>query len=112
MKNVFFNGESDDLVHVEGFGGLYHEVDCYGSGVHLATFNVRAGDEGVAVHALYDGSWGFALTSLNEADDFRSLPAWPFKRSFGDRCAYSETLKLVVPDDATIERVVQQGELH
>ena len=107
MKDVFFSGESDDLVQVEGFNGLYHEVDCYNyDKVHVATFRIRAGSEGVAVHALFDGSWGFALTSLNEADDFRSLPAWPVKRSFGDRCAYSETLKLVVPDDATIERVL------
>ena len=53
---------------------LYHGVDCYGSGVHLATFAVRAGIKGVAIYALYVGSWGFAVTNLNEADDFRSLP--------------------------------------
>ena len=61
MKEVFFSGESDDLIRVEGFGNA-DEVDCYGSGVHLVTFNIRAGGEGVAIHALYNGSWGFALS--------------------------------------------------
>ncbi len=93
MKEIFFSGASDDLVHVEGFGGLYHEVDCYGSGVHLATFNTRA------------GGGGFAVTSLNEADDFRLLPDWPTERLFGSRCAYFETLRLVAPDEATIGRM-------
>lgn len=77
---VEFYGHSDDCIEIDVDGKSYDEISGYISNdksIHSKTLLVTTigGSSGVKVHVLYDGTWSFAVSQL---DDGRSLPEWTF----------------------------------
>jgi hypothetical protein len=94
MKILKMYGYSDDLIEVRGdWRGEYQASDG-------TRFDLTANTGRMRIHAVYDGAWGFAITSNDEAADFRKMPAWAVQRTFGRDKPYSETLVIEAPDDA------------
>jgi len=104
MKTLKMYGTSDNLIESEGIDGCDEFNVGYHGGVR-SVFDLRLDDEAIRIHAVYGGSWGFAITSENDRDDYRSIPDWPIRRSFGRDCEYSETIEIDVPNDAVLQRV-------
>ena len=104
MKTLKMFGYSDDLVECEGIPGC-DEFDVWHNGDSRGKFVVSDGQQAICIHALYCGSWAFAITSENDRDDYRTMPDWPVRRSFGKDCDYSETIEIDVPDNAVLRRV-------
>lgn len=101
MKEITFSGASDDLIHIDGFGDEFEEVYANRNKFHVGAFIIVGDGEGVTVHVIYDGTWAFAVTSEND-----DPPDWPITREWGTICPYSETIRITVPDNATIRRRV------
>jgi hypothetical protein len=100
MKTLRMYGASDDLVEAEGLPGC-DEFNVLIDHQQHATFLVSAENGRLHVHAVYAGSWAFAVTSAT-GTDYDLMPDWPIRRTFGDKCSYSETLEIDCPDDATL----------
>lgn len=106
MKTLTLYGYSDDLVEVRGDFGHHEHPRRGGQEPCLAaTFALISAASGrIRIHAIYDGCWGFAVTSDDHLRNYRTMPDWPIRRTFGEDCPYSETLIIDAPDDATFER--------
>jgi hypothetical protein len=104
MKTLKFYGANDNQI----YAGPVENVDQFDNGAcamceaHAGRFLVSAGDDKICVHAIYAGSWGFAVTSENGQDDYETLPGWKMRRAFGVDVRYSETLEIDVPDNAEL----------
>lgn len=94
---IKFHGGSDDIVGFE-INGKADEWGCYQSGNDLVHLTARVatigGTKGVHVHALYDGTWSFAVAKVDEG---RSIPGWKFE--IGDQHEYSVGLIIDTGDD-------------
>jgi hypothetical protein len=103
MKTLTVSGCSDDLIETEGLPGC-NEFNVCKEGPYIATLQVDAGGVSIAIHCIYAGHWCFAVGPLDGYGDAYgdAMPAWPIRRTFGDVCAYSETLEIDCPDDATL----------
>lgn len=79
---IEFSGHSDDIVSykVTGTGEPHSdEIGAYNPNDHIHSKTIRVatigGSQGVDIHALYDGTWSFAVSLLDEG---RPLPSWSF----------------------------------
>ncbi len=97
MKTLKIYGASDDLVEMDGIAGA-DEFNCYKDESLLATFVLKADNERLRIHAIYDGSWCFALGQVEEDDP---MPPWPVRRTWS---GYSEHVEIDVPDHARVDR--------
>ena len=98
MPTLEMYGASDDLVETEGIPGC-DEFDCYNESPR---FLVSGPGGCLWIVAHYHGSWAFAVGSA--ANNCEAMPPWPIRRSWGDNCAYSETLTIECPAGTTIRR--------
>lgn len=105
MKTLKVYGASDDLVEADGIPGAdeFSKHTCDACQAYIGRMLVSAGNEAICIHAVYAGSWSFAITSENADDDFETLPDWPVRRTFGIDVPYSETLEIDVPNDAHLK---------
>jgi len=102
MKTITIYGASDDLIEIEGACPGCDEYSAEGEhDSYRGRIHISAGEETVVVHAIFDGSWAFAICPQD--GDFDSMPKWTIARSFGDKTEYSETITITLPDDATVE---------
>lgn len=111
-KSITFTGGSDDLIYLSlpTYTEEFHSSAGY-KGILAASFFISSLSEGISlgffkqfglyVHALYDGSWSFAVSG----GDDEYMPDWKIERSYGDVVSYSETLTIHVPDDFNWERI-------
>ena len=104
-KTLKFYGASDNQIYAGPIGNVtqYDNGTCDGCEAHAGRFLVATATEALCVHVVYAGSWAFAVTTENEADDFETMPAWVVRRSFGTDVAYSETLEIDVPAEAVLK---------
>lgn len=99
---IEFSGHSDDIVMFKA-GKVSDEIGAYHSddGLHARTLRVATigGSQGVDVHAVYDGTWSFAVGLIEEG---RSLPKWTY--SIEVEHAYSTRLIIDTGEDmVTVE---------
>lgn len=102
MKTLKVYGASDDLIEIDGLNGR-DEFGAYPKGNYAGYMALRSRGVCVHIHAIYDGSWAFAVCPQD--GDYEKSPDWPIRRTFGADVPYSETLEIDVPDDAVIEWV-------
>lgn len=107
MNTVTFYGASDDLIEVDGCEGAgeFNAGNCEPVAARFllhGTFGEDSGTESLAVYALYDGVWSFAV---GQADEDTPLPAWPISIVQSPEVPYSALLTIVVPGSARLERV-------
>lgn len=99
MKTGRIHGESDQILIVDG-DLIQKRYTAYTyTSPYACAFKLISGNEGIEIHAIYDGSWAFAVTSENRDDDWSVMPNWPVSRAFGGIIPYSETITVEVPDD-------------
>jgi len=101
MATLKMYGGSDDLVESEGIPGC-DEFNCYDE---APRFLVETPDASLSITAVYHGSWAFAVGSADRASDYHHMPEWPITRTWGADTPYSETLRIDVPDNATLRRM-------
>lgn len=104
MATLKIYGYSDDLIETSGIPGCdeFSRNDHHSFGPWAGKMLVKAGGESLGIHAIYDGSWAFAINA--EMGDYDILPEWTITRTFGKDRRYSETLEITdLPDDATLE---------
>lgn len=102
MKTLKMYGASDDLIEAEGLPGC-NEFDADGVGDSQGRFHVSSGEDSIIIHAVYDGSWCFAVGSGHDGSDYSKMPDWKITRTWGADTPYSETLLIECPDDAEFE---------
>lgn len=129
-QTAVFYGASDDLIELEGiriaagYENLIDEYCCFadvatGYGYdylrkketkppfYKATYRIKAATGSLFVHALYDGTWIFAvgLDADGQGDDAGTLPDWPVRvsqiRQDGRR-SHSMRLEIDCPLDAVV----------
>jgi len=107
MPQITFYGSSDDLVEVNGpawfdgavrLGGEEFDVGTVGIGDSVsirAKFFLMDAEhvKHMAIHALYDGCWSFAVGMV---DDEHPLPEWP--PVVQNKYDYSTDLTITVPE--------------
>ena len=104
MPTVTIYGASDDLIEVEGVPGA-DEFNVYSDKKVCATLLLHhAEEEQMAVHAVYDGCWSFAVAQVDEE---HPLPAWPVRVGQSLGVPYSTQLEIDVPDGTVLARVVE-----
>lgn len=97
MQTAVFYGASDDLVEVEGvLGGDEFGVYQSGNGRYHGSFLL--GGE-MRVHAIYDGTWSFAVGQVDEAVP---LPDWPVRLKWPGGRGYSTRLEIDVPEGVKV----------
>ena len=104
MKTLKVYGASDDLVEAGGIKGA-DEFNVIKDGPYMGRLLVRIPDcTDLVIHVLYDGCWSFAVTSRGweDNDDIRDWYVLNVRRTWGEDCAYSETLEIDVPNDAVL----------
>ena len=99
MKTFKIYGASDDLIETEGLQGC-DEFNVYPNGPYAGRVTIKAGDVSLAVHAIYDGHWAFAIGPDN--GDYDEMPEWKITRAWGRDSAYSETVEIECPDEARL----------
>lgn len=92
-----FSGASDDLVHVDGFGGKYDEVGNL-DGKYGFTLRFRGLAARIIPH--FGATWHFGIAMLDE--DTPMLPIASMV-DVSEVCSYSTGLKISVPEGTTIE---------
>ena len=102
MKILKMYGASDDLIEAEGLPGC-DEFNADGVGNCVGRFEVQSSEGSLFIHAIYDGSWCFAVGSSDADSDFSAMPNWKITRIWGADSPYSETLLIECPDDAELE---------
>lgn len=106
MKTLKIYGASDDLVETSGIDGC-DEFGVYNSDSrYMCELTVHSADGEITVHAIYTGSWAFAITT--EMGDCDQMPDWPVRRTWGKDSSYSETLEIDVPDDAVLKGPIEK----
>lgn len=102
MKTLKIYGASDDLIETQGIEGC-DEFSMYDD--DAVRLEVRSGDgeSGLDIYPIYEGGWGFAI--ICPFGDCDQYPDWEVRRRFGGDEAHSETVEIVVPDDATLHCV-------
>lgn len=129
-QTAVFYGHSDDLIELEGIriaAGYENQIDeyccCadaetkYGYNylynkpapppAYKATYRIKAASGSLLVHALYDGTWVFAvgLDAEGQDDDAGTLPDWPVRVSqhrHDGRPHHSMRLEIDCPADAVV----------
>lgn len=99
MKTLTIYGASDDLIECSGIKGC-DEFNAIEDGPYKACLRVKHYSDSIRIHAIYAGSWAFAVTT-DCGDDHDEMP-WKITRTFGQEEPYSETLKIKVPDGAKV----------
>ena len=95
-KTVTVSGASDDLVEWEGCDGA-DEFNIISSEVWVGTFLLDSPTEGrMHVHAVYDGTWSFAVA---RPDEDVLLPDWPVIVRDSPHNGYSTEVAIECPDD-------------
>lgn len=98
MRTLRVYGYSDDLVESEGIDGA-DEFPAYdGTTPYRGRLEVKDGTYTVEIHAIYAGSWAFAICPQD--GNFDNMPPWEIRRTFGDRCPCSETIEIDLPHNA------------
>jgi len=95
------SGAGDRFLHPVGVDGCTDELNASNNprmndGGYVARMQLSSAtsDEGLTIHAIYDGSWAFAVSPV-EAD--ANMPNWPIRREW--RSPTSETIEIDVPHD-------------
>jgi hypothetical protein len=103
MKTLTMYGYSDDNVVFEGIEGA-DEFGCFDDDGYRAQFRVKSESESfeLVIHVIYWGHWCFGIGPEN--GDGEDMPNWEVVREWGSECAYSETVRITVPDDAVLTR--------
>ena len=102
MLTLKMYGASDDLIEAEGLPGC-DEFTAGSIGCQAGRFEVQSREGSIVIHALYDGSWCFAVGSSDAESDHSAMPDWKITRIWGADEPYSETLLIECPDDAVLE---------
>lgn len=106
MPELIVYGASDDLIEVEG-DALSHpdEFGNYTESCETAGRLIIEIDEIdlLEIVPVYRGYWAFAIGPLR--GDYEEMPAFPITREWGTKTAYSETLKIKLPERAQIRWV-------
>lgn len=107
MKTVTVYGGNDDCIEFSGIPGCdeFYSKAAHGSN-YAGQFHITSESEEatMVVHAIYAGSWCFAVSAI-DGDDSELLPKWMISRTWGQDVEYSETLNIIVPDDAKLHRL-------
>lgn len=114
MQTIKIFGASDDLIEVSGCKGA-DEFYAVEHGLHMGTldFVSDGGASGVLprsrlrVHAIYDGTWSFAVGLVEEGD---KLPAWPIDISKSGENDYSAEVTIIAPADVVCIYRSREGE--
>ena len=99
MQNIVIYGSSDDLIEVEGKIEGCDEYNPSPKEPVGGKITVTAQKEVVTIYCLYDGCWSFAVSPWPNEE---KLP-WAIDRVWGSRCPYSETLVIIVPNNARVQ---------
>ena len=98
MKRLTMYGFSDDLIEVEGDVAGADEYMAGTNAPHMGYLHVTDGTHNIEIHAIYAGSWAFAICPQDGDGD--QMPPWEIRRLFGDKTRYSETIYIDLPDNA------------
>ena len=103
MKNLVIYGASDDLIETEGLV-LPHNGKEYTVYKTHSIFKLFNDEWQLNIHAIYDGSWAFAICPQD--GDCDAMPPWKIERTFGNHTRYSESVIFTeLPDDIQFERM-------
>lgn len=107
MKTLSMYGYSDDNIVFDGIAGA-DEFGRFGDNPYRAGFLVRSesANQSLVIHCIYYGHWCFAI-GVGEESDYEVPPPWEIKRKWGGECEYSETVEIIVPDDAVLSEIKQ-----
>ena len=97
------SGEGDRFLYASGVNGCVDELNASnnphmndGGYVARMLLTSAVSGEGLAIHAIYDGNWSFALSP---ADPDCPFPTWPIRRQWGGQSLLSESIEIDVPSD-------------
>lgn len=106
MKTIIIHGSSDDLIEVQVMGGDQPDwAEEFGGTLdspYQGAFHIEAAGYVLAVNCFCSGAWSFSVASHHAASDYEHFPTWPITRTWGDCVRYSETLRIMVPDEVVI----------
>jgi hypothetical protein len=96
-------GAGDRFIYPSGIEGCTDELNASthpllndGGYVSRMVLSSAISGESLAIHAIYDGSWSFALSP---ADPDSPYPSWCIRRQWGTEHTESEALEIDVPPD-------------
>ncbi len=78
--------------------GEFGEIGVYAD---HAIVEVRAGEDAVKVHMLFEGCW---MVGIGPALEGRPIPEWPMEWKTHEN-GYSACLVMHAPDDATVHQI-------
>jgi hypothetical protein len=91
---ISISGGSDDLIEIFGCEGEDEFCNASSGIVKLAGNFIAPDGKGMRVHALYDGTWSFALGLLDEDHEWAD---WPVVIEQGDR-PYNTLVRVEAPE--------------